>query len=103
MKLRTPLLLLLATLVLAASVPLATAHACSSSSSCGPCVDGEDHSHSDVRGACVSYARASSHSAGASAGADRDGAHAQAKFTPGAGAIGALVAVGIAGLLFARR
>lgn len=93
-----PLMFLMAAAV-AALAPAASAHYCSSSTSCGPCVKGEEHAHSDPTGSCVSYDRDSSSGAGASAG--WDGNSAEAKFTPGAGVWATLAAV--AGLALGVR
>lgn len=82
----------------AALAPAASAHYCSASTSCGPCVKGEEHAHSDPTGSCVSYDRESGSGAGASAGWDGNGG--EAKFTPGAGLVALLAGLaGMAGVL----
>lgn len=100
---RSCIALLIALAAAAALVPDAAAHSCSSSRSCGPCVEGEDHAHSDPSGSCVSYEDGGWPRGGASASWDEGNGRAEANFTPGAGALGALAAIGVAAAALAGR
>lgn len=97
-------LLILTATAAAAIVPTAEAHSCSGTY-CGPCEPGEEHAHSDSTGSCVSYAERDERewSGGVSAGAGGSGARANANFSPGGGAMGALAALGVAALALTRR